>query len=164
MFFIRKATDKDYFRIMEIYRFAQDFMIASGNPDQWKHTHPKPELIHSDIENGICYVICEEDVIHGVFAIQTGIDPTYSYIENGEWLNNDPYVTIHRIASDGTKRGIFFVAVDFCKTICSNIRVDTHKDNSPMLHQIEKAGFSRCGTIYLANGSPRIAFQWTSTQ
>ena len=28
--------------------------------------------------------------------------------------------------------------------------------------QIEKNGFIRCGTIYVEDGSPRIAYHWTS--
>lgn len=32
---IRKANPADHEKIMEIYRMAQDYMIASGNPKQW---------------------------------------------------------------------------------------------------------------------------------
>ena len=34
---IRKSRIEDLKEIMEIYRAAQDFMIESGNPDQWGH-------------------------------------------------------------------------------------------------------------------------------
>jgi hypothetical protein len=30
-----------------------------------------------------------------------GKDPTYAVIENGNWLNDEPYGVIHRIASNG---------------------------------------------------------------
>ena len=33
--YIRKAKIEDLERIMGIYRIAQDFMIESGNPNQW---------------------------------------------------------------------------------------------------------------------------------
>ena len=69
MLHIRKATNDDYDRIMQIYRSAQEFMINSGNPTQWGHSHPKPELIQEDIRAGICYVIYDEADIHGVFAL-----------------------------------------------------------------------------------------------
>ena len=29
-----------------------------------------------------------------------------------------------------------------------------------MQKQIEKNGFKKCGTIYVRDGSPRIAYQW----
>ncbi len=44
-----------------------------------------------------------------------------------------------------------------------SIRIDTHQDNKPMLRALEKAGFSRCGTIRLIggleNGQLRVAFE-----
>ena len=84
----------------------------------------------------------------------------YTY-ENGEWLNDNPYVTIHRIASDGKIRGIFACAVDYCRNFCDDVRIDTHESNLVMQGLIEKNGFQRCGTIYVADGSPRIAYQWS---
>ena len=35
--YIRKAAIEDLDAIMEIYGIAQDFMIKSGNPNQWGH-------------------------------------------------------------------------------------------------------------------------------
>jgi len=160
MLSVRKAEPADFEVIMGIYRIAQDFMISTGNPDQWRHSHPTPDQIGEDIQNGISHVICEDGAIHGVFALCEGADPTYSYIEDGEWLNDEPYVTIHRIAGDQQVRGIFTAAMEHCKRYADNIRVDTHSDNQVMQNVLAKHGFSRCGIIYLLNGDPRIAFQW----
>lgn len=161
MLHIRKAENDDFDRVMEIYRSAQDFMIRSGNPNQWGHFNPTEEMIRSDIESGICRVIFDGDGIHGVFAlIETG-EPTYGYIEGGKWLNDEQYITIHRVASDGKVRGIFRCAADHCKSLCRNVRIDTYKENLVMQRHIEANGFVKCGTIYLVNGSPRIAYQWT---
>ena len=146
---------------MRIYEAAQDFMISSGNPTQWGRTYPAKELIEQDIETGVCHVICDDNVPHGVFALFSGDEPTYSYIENGKWLNDDEYVTVHRIASDGAVKGIFKSAIDYCKGICDNIRIDTHKSNILMQKLIEKNGFEKCGIVYVRDGSPRIAYQWT---
>ena len=150
MLSVRNGTDHDYNQIMTIYRYAQEFMIRSGNPDQWGHLFPTPELVKSDIRTG-------------VFALLEGEDPTYQYIEDGEWLNDEPYITIHRIAGDGQVHGIVKCASDYCKGILSNVRIDTHKNNLVMQKQIEKNGFKKCGTIYVADGTPRIAYQWTRT-
>ena len=46
--------------------------------------------------------------------------------------------------------------------ISSNIRVDTHADNKTMQRLIEKNGFTKCGTIYVKNGTARIAYQRTA--
>jgi len=150
---------EDFDRVMEIYRIAQDFMISTGNPNQWKHSHPAAELVKEDIEKSICHVICDGDTIHGVFAMLEGKDPTYSYIEGGKWLNDDKYVTIHRIAGDGQTHGILETAVEYGKKYADNIRMDTHNDNLVMQGALGKQGFKRCGIIYLENGDPRIAFQ-----
>lgn len=161
---IRLANQNDFSAIMAVYRAAQDFMISTGNPDQWGHFYPTAEIISEDIAKKISYVITENDTVHAVFTVHTGEDPTYGYIEYGSWPNNEPYVTIHRIASDGCLHGVFKAAADFCAEKSDHIRVDTYKDNLVMQHQIKKYGFIKCGTIYLANGSPRIAYQYDKPQ
>lgn len=159
--YVRKAAIDDLDAIMEIYAIAQDFMIESGNPNQWGHAYPPKELIVSDIENGTCHLVCKGNDIHGVFAVFKGDEPTYEHIENGKWLNDDEYVTVHRIASDGRVHGIFRCAIQYLKENHTNIRIDTHSDNIIMQSQIEKSGFEKCGTIYVADGSPRMAYQWS---
>ena len=46
---IRDAQVTDLERIMEIYSYAQDYMIRNGNPTQWGHSYPDRTLILSDI-------------------------------------------------------------------------------------------------------------------
>ncbi len=162
--FVRKAETSDLDKIMEIYAIAQDFMIKTGNPNQWAHIYPQKELIEEDIKHGISYLICDDSQAHGVFALASGQEPTYQYIENGEWLNCDEYVTVHRIASDGKANGIFKTAIDYCKDIADNIRIDTHCDNKIMQKLILKNDFKKCGRIYVADGTPRIAYQWSKRE
>ena len=158
--YIRKATWKDLNDIMDIYATAQDFMIESGNPDQWGRSYPDRNLIENDIADGNCHLIYDADCHHGVSALFTGDEPTYQHIENGQWLNDDEYVTVHRIAGNGKVKGIFRCAIDYCKGMSDNIRIDTHEKNEIMKKLIERNGFEKCGTIYVADGSPRIAYQW----
>ena len=40
-----------------------------------------------------------------------------------------------------------------------NLRGDTHERNLPMRRAFERNGFERCGTIWVEDGSPRIAYQ-----
>ena len=35
---IRKSTEQDFKRIMEIYAFAREYMKTHGNPNQWEAT------------------------------------------------------------------------------------------------------------------------------
>ena len=148
--------------IWDIYAHAQDDMIQSGNPTQWGHFYPEAALIASDIHQNACKVIFDETGIHGVFALFAGVEPTYARIEGGNWLNNAPYLTIHRLAGDGQVHGLFRCTASYCKAIAQNIRIDTHTVYETMQHLIEADGFTRCGIIYIADGTPRIAYQWTA--
>lgn len=155
---VRLAKKEDLSTILLIYRYAQDFMIEHGNPNQWAHIYPDQELLEKDIEKEQLFVL-ESDTIHGVFVFIIGEDPTYQYIENGNWINQEEYGTIHRIASDGKEKGILTSCIQYVSDFVSNIRIDTHHDNVVMQKAILKNGFVECGIIYVADGSPRIAYQ-----
>ena len=47
---VKNAEIADLEQIMKIYRYAQDYMIKSGNPTQWGHFYPDADLIKSDID------------------------------------------------------------------------------------------------------------------
>lgn len=158
---IRDALVTDLERIMDIYSCAQDYMIRSGNPTQWGHTYPDKALVLSDIRQGVCKLIYDEGGVHGVFALFEDAEPSYAHIEDGAWLNDEAYATIHRVAGDGQVHGLFQCAVDYCKGRFRNIRIDTHARNLTMQRLIERNGFIRCGTIYVEGGSARLAYQWT---
>ena len=158
---ILPAQKQDLPVIEAIYTAARAYMRRSGNLLQWADGYPKRSLLESDIEKGRLFVIREGGEIHGVFAFILGDDPTYAYIEDGQWPNSRPYGTIHRIASDGKIKGIFTQAFDFAKAHADEIRVDTHRDNKTMQHVVLRHGFVRCGIIYLENGDPRIAYQYS---
>lgn len=147
--------------IMDIYVYARDLMKKNGNQTQWGNKFPTKEKVIGDIEKGTGYVIEENGELYGVFAFIIGPDPTYKVIEDGTWLNDtDEYGTIHRIATNGKKPGIFDACIDFCSSQINNLRIDTHPNNKAMLHLISSRGFHRCGIIYTEDdGTPRIAFQ-----
>lgn len=151
---IRRAKPADLDRILEIYRLARQFMVENGNPTQWKDGYPAHEMLEEDIRLQRLFVV-ETDQVCGVFMFNIGNDPTYSYIE-GSWGSNEPYGVIHRIA--GVGGGIFESALEYCAQQIHHLRIDTHADNKPMQHLVEKAGFTRRGIIYVADGTPRIAY------
>jgi len=158
---IRNATLQDLDRIMEIYDIARNFMRANGNFAQWGNGYPARNLIREDIARGESYVIADDTGIHGVFLFMHREEPTYAVIEDGAWPNDLPYGTIHRVATDGKCRGLFDLCVAFCAERANILRIDTHKDNLPMQKAIARNGFARCGIVYMADGSPRIAYQKT---
>lgn len=157
---IRKSTYGDIPCLMELYREARQIQLDSGNLHQWKEGYPSEEQIRSDIDRGVGYVIEDDGKIVGAFAFLPGKDPTYSYVEDGAWIDDvQPYGTIHRLGSLKSARGIAATCFDWCWKQIPNLRIDTHHDNAAMRHCIAKAGFNYCGIIYLMNGEPRMAFQ-----
>ncbi len=155
---IRHATKEDLDEIMNIYAIAKAYMDKNGNPGQWINGYPKKELIESDIAKKVSYVCVEGDEVVAVFAFILGEDPTYNIIYDGAWLNDEDYGTIHRIASNGKVKNIFKICLDYCLTKVDNVRCDTHNDNITMQKLFEKTNFTKCGIIYVADGSQRIAY------
>ena len=156
---IRPTTADELARVLQIYADARAFMRKNGNPDQWGESYPPEALIRADVAEGRSYVCVEGEEILGVFYYAEGDDPTYGYIEDGAWLDDAPYGVIHRIAVAARGRGVAAACFDFALSRCGNVRIDTHTRNLPMQHTLEKNGFVRCGTIYVEDGSPRIAYQ-----
>jgi len=154
---IRRAMPADLDEIESIYAAARRFMAENGNPTQWTDGYPQRDMLEEDIRRKNLYVAEKNEKLSGVFLFVIGKDPTYAYIEDGTWISDAPYGTIHRIASRSS--GLFPAALEFCRSKCSHIRVDTHADNKPMQHLAEKHGFLRCGIIYVEDGTPRIAYE-----
>lgn len=135
-------------------------MAATGNPNQWADTYPSLEQLQDDINSGDSYVCLEADRVVATFVLRGGDDPTYDVIYQGSWKNDNPYATIHRIASSGEVKGIFTHAMKFALLHYSTIRIDTHRDNKVMQKTILKAGFIYCGIIHCWNGDERLAYQY----
>ncbi|WP_230406885.1 N-acetyltransferase [Blautia liquoris] len=149
----------DVAEIQKVYDSARQFMYSHGNKTQWGENYPGEDLIIHDIENGDLYAYETDGKIHGVFAFFIGQDPTYQRIEQGSWLSDTLYGTIHRVASDGAKNGIMQKTVSYCENKIPHIRIDTHEDNKIMQNLIQENGFRQCGIIYTEDGSPRIAYE-----
>ena len=162
--YIRHATQQDIERIMEIYSFARKFMAEHGNPNQWGTTNWPPEaLIRRDISNGNSRVCVNGDgKIIGTFFFNQGkdIEPTYREITDGAWLDDSPYGVVHRIAGDGSERGIGAFCINWAYEQCGHLRIDTHGDNIIMQNLLRKLGFIHCGTIHVEEDKdPRLAFE-----
>lgn len=155
---IRCAETKDWEEICAIYARAREYMRQTGNPNQWKDDSPALSTLEKDIRLQQLYLLEDAAGIQAVFALIPGDDPTYGYIE-GSWLNDTPYAAIHRVASAGKRNGVLVECLNYCTKQYTNLKIDTHFDNSIMQHLLEKYGFYKCGTIYLENDDPRIAYQ-----
>lgn len=157
---VRRARRDDLPALEEIYRRARAFMAASGNPAQWGDSYPPAAQTEEDVRCGVLYVVCRGTHVCGAFALVPGEDPAYAVID-GAWRLDAPYLTIHRLASDGSG-GVFAAALRFSRARCAHLRADTHGDNAVMQKLLERAGFVRCGIVFVEHGgarSPRLAYE-----
>jgi len=156
---IRKSNPEGINEIMHCINTARQLMRESGNQIQWTNGYPSRELMLESIENGFNFLIFENDEVVATFDFIIGNDPNYDVIENGTWLNDEKYGVIHRLASNGKARGVAKFCFEWCFSQFPNIRIDTHETNIPMQKVLEKLGYEKCGIIYVADGTPRLAFQ-----
>ena len=161
---IKQANMDNIEEILTIYKEAREYMALNGNKDQWGDNFPPRKLIEEDITLGKCYIAYDKEIC-GVFYFAIENDPMYEVIKDGEWLNDNNYAVVHRIAvSKNThNKGIASQCIDYAVEICKqnnifDLRMDTHKDNLPMQRFLEKKGFERCGIVFVEDGSQRIAY------
>ena len=166
---VKKTTANDVDRIMVVLGEARRSIGLLGI-DQWQTGYPSRNIIDNDVSLEMSYAVREEgdEEIYGTFFIEDRGEPTYDEIYDGEWLTakGEKYIAIHRVAVCDAKRGsglanaIINFATEKCKeTGARSIRIDTHRGNLPMRRFLDKHGFKHCGTIYLATGEERVAYE-----
>ena len=159
---IRKTTTDDLDAVMDIYADALIYMREKGNPNQWNDNYPSRELITGDVFAGKSYVADDNGRIAAVFYFGIEHEPSYKKIK-GQWLNDEPYGVVHRIAKNREFRGVAEFCLNWCFTKSVNMRIDTHRDNIPMRKLLDKLRFTYCGIIWLENGDERMAYQKVGT-
>ena len=164
---IRLATEKDLAVIMDIVGQAQEYFRSQGI-DQWQNHYPTEEVFLADMKLGESFVVEEDGRVVGTFMASFREDPTYRVIVGGGWQYEGVYAVIHRVAMDNRVKGMGFGSriVEFMTDRCLNreepvyvLRGDTHRDNRSMQRLFEKNGYRHAGTIFLADGSERWAFE-----
>lgn len=159
---VRRAVEGDLPRMTEVFEAARRYMAANGNPTQWGSSSPDIKLVVNDISRGDSYVIEDEKGrIIATFALMTMPDHHYTFITDGPgWIyTTRPYMALHRVATDGSARGIMPLIFAWASSCCDHLRIDTHADNATMLRCIDRAGFSFRGIVTMDDGTPRRAFQ-----
>ena len=185
---LRHGTLDDLVVIDRIYAYARWQMAATGNPTQWGAVHPPSSQIREDLERRRTLLLVDNgpsttphrvdadadpaprlteehapgERVLAVFAVCKGPDPTYGNID-GAWLDGDPYVALHRVASSGLARHTARDCLLWAVEEYGNVRVDTHRNNGAMQHVLSACGFTRCGIIslgdYFSDDVERIAYQ-----
>ncbi|AXH52187.1 GNAT family N-acetyltransferase [Clostridium perfringens] len=161
----RQAKISDLDQIVEIIELSKKY-LKETKVDQWQDGYPAKEDLRRDIESGNSYVLTNKDEIVATTVISLEGESTYNLIFNGEWITNEEYIVMHRVAvHDKYKgKGIFKELIKEAESLALNkrilsIKIDTHRDNISMQRAVVKNDFKRCGIIYLEDGSERIAFE-----
>ena len=155
---IRITSPHDLEFIEGAYEYARAFMQANENTTQWPDRYPGRIDAEEDIAREHCFLVTDEGGPLAVFSFAPGPDETYAQID-GAWHSDVDYHVIHRVAAvrgHGVARAIF----KFAAERADYLRCDTHKDNAPMRCALASFGFRECGTITVANGTQRIAYDW----
>lgn len=156
----RLATPEELPRLMELYDAARAFMRRCGNTVQWVGGYPSRDMVAGGIEAGEQYVCVDGGRIVATFWFAVAPEPTYAQIHDGPgWLDDEPYGVVHRLASDGSAKGVGEKCLEWCLGQCGNIRVDTHACNTVMQNLLARLGYTRCGVVHVGDGTPRDAFQ-----
>lgn len=158
---IRLALVDDLVCIMKLFDASKTYMRSYGNMTQWTNGYPSEKLILRDILAGKMYCVQTDKVVHGVFFWSIEDDIYYQNIENVAWNYSTPYGVIHRLAGDGHIKRLGEIVIKWCMSQFHHIRIDTHSSNAPMRQLMEILGFRYCGIIYVADGTPRIAYDWS---
>ena len=147
----------------EIIREGRAFQNEQGFV-QWTEDYPNRETLRQDIEEGKGFVLKVDGTIAAYMCVDFNGEPAYAEID-GTWLDQAPYVVLHRLAVAQEVKGQG-IATEFMRRTMTlarergtgSFRIDTNFDNRCMLRLLAKFGFVRCGEIHYA-GDPRIAFQ-----
>lgn len=161
----RKAVETDINDIMNIIKQAQAYFKEQG-VNQWQDNYPNVETIRNDIINKNSYVLIKYNNIVATVSVSFDKEKTYNSIYDGEWISNNEYAVIHRMAVDNNYKGLGLSSqiIKDIEQLCLNkgvhsIKVDTHEENLCMQKLLKKNKFQYCGIIYLENKSKRIAFE-----
>ena len=160
---ILPATEADLQAVVELVAQGCAALARQG-VDQWQDGYPSPETIRRDLLRGDGRIVRIDGAAAAYAAFVFDGEPAYAEID-GTWLDQAPYVVLHRLAVAQEVKGQG-IATEFMRRTMTlarergtgSFRIDTNFDNRCMLRLLAKFGFVRCGEIHYA-GDPRIAFQ-----
>lgn len=189
---LRPATMDEIPVIWEIILQAKAQMYREGK-HQWDENYPTVPILENDVRRGWGYVLVPEkdtpvqnvyDEATPFFNDHTGTDngtsrqdiiaygavvfdgePAYKGLWDGQWLSEQPYVVLHRLAvADRWKRQ--GMAVRYMQAVCDlalsrgirSFKVDTNYDNFYMQRVFSRLGFTYCGRIRYDAGE-RMAYE-----
>ena len=143
---LRKAVANEAPIIWKILAAAIERRKADGS-DQWQDGYPNKAVVADDLSKQYGYVLVEGKTIEG------------------QWLSNEDFIVIHRvaIAPDHLGKGLVQTMLTYIEELAKeqhihSLRADTNFDNAAMLHLLQKMGYHYCGEVMMRGGK-RKAFE-----
>lgn len=154
---IRKASNKDIDRLLDIVKSCAKYMISKGI-FQWNEEYPSPEAFQNDLKRQELFVLETEKTIIGCITISTFMDAEYIPIN---WLTpNKNNLYIHRLAVHPEFQGKGFAQqlMDFAEDYAKNhhfdsIRLDTFSQNERNQAFYKRRDYKELGKIYFPKQS-----------
>lgn len=157
---VRPTAEADIDAVMAMYDHSRTLMRAEGNNTQWVG-YPTRRQLQADIDGGCSFLVVDGSCPVGTFALVAGVEPTYLHIDHGRWIDpHTPYATLHRIAKADGAHGVAATLFDYAMQRHAHLRIDTHHSNHTMRRLIDRHGFVHCGTVYMGDGTERLAYEW----
>lgn len=157
------AKKEDLAAVGQILDAARAYLKEQGL-DQWQNFPPEAKETLEHFLRGELYVMREGNALAGTFVLIPH-EPAYDVID-GAWLQNGAYVAVHRVAVSpaflrhGVASAIFAAACERARAAgAKSVRIDTHAGNVPMRSALEKNGFICCGSVIIATGEKRVAYE-----
>ena len=158
-----RAARSDLPSVANVLASAREYLVRQGL-DQWQNFPPTAAETEQFRERGELYVMREGGEVAGTFVL-VPYEPCYETID-GAWRHEGAYFAIHRVAVSpafrrrGVASAIFSEAARLAKGAGAiALRIDTHADNVPMRAALEKNAFVFCGTVVIATGERRVAYE-----
>ncbi len=157
------AEQKDIAWIMQAIDLCRP-ILARQQSDQWQGKEPSLKTIEKDISNRRYYLLANEKIWIGGAALLPK-DEAYDQLISGSWLNQDPYIVIHRFfvhpQFHGKNMGKLFLSMleaSVWRKGLSNIRIDTHERNLPMRGLLKSLHYIEVGRVNLPHAGERLVY------
>jgi len=164
MMSIKKIHNHKQLSLIETMYQKAKILLSFHQSGQWQHHEPSLQTIEEDIRLGQFFGLFQKDQLVGTCSLLRN-EPSYEILTHGAWLNEEPYIVIHRFVIDSSLHRLG-LGSQFLRAIEAlalqegvyNIRLDTHRLNIPMTKLLEKNHYLECGEAFIKGAGSRVVY------